>query len=138
MKKNLLVLAVFLMLVMVGCNSKPTLFPLFREINAGVESTNAALADAGLGLHVKYSADGEDALVISYIYEEYQVLTGRDQSEIDDTYAAMLDFYGASTFIPSFFEKFEEDAGIILKCIRAQFVNADGTVIYSQDYYNTK
>ena len=31
-----------------------------------------------------------------------------------------------------------EDAGVILKYIRVQFVNADGTIIYSQDYDDTE
>ena len=93
MKKNLLVLFVALLLVMVGCSSKSTLSKWVDsdEVAAVQEQINAAYAEAGLGLRVKFSADSEDVLVFSYIYD-----------------------------------------------IRVQCVNSDGTVIYSQEYVNTK
>ncbi len=140
MKKNLLVLVVVLMLVMVGCSSKPSLSKWVDsdDVSAVEEQINAAYAEAGLGLRVKFSADGEDILVFSCIYEEYQNLTGRDQSEIDATFAEELNFLGMSTNMASIFEECEEATGIALKYIRVQCVNADGTIIYSQDYYNTK
>ncbi len=140
MKKNLLVLVVVLMLVMVSCGSKPTLSKWVDsdEVSAVEEQINAAYADADLGIRVKFSADSEDILVFSCIYEEYQILTGRDQSEIDAAYAEELNSLGMSTNMASIFEGCEEATGITLKCIHVQCVNADGTVIYSQDYYDTK
>lgn len=143
MKKNLLVLVVIFtlaMTVMAGCG-KPTLSEWVAEsdeIAAGEEESNAALADAGLGLRIKYSADGEDVLVLSYIQEEYQTLSGYSQREMETMFVDELNFLGVSARIPSLFDACEEETGIILKCIRVQCVNADGTVIYSQDYYDTK
>lgn len=70
--KKLFVLVVTVMLVMVGCGSKPTLAELVEsdEVVAGEEAANAELAKSGLGLRLKYSADGEDVLVLSYIFED--------------------------------------------------------------------
>lgn len=140
MKKNLFVIVIAVMLVLAGCGSKPTLAQLVEsdDVVAGEEETNAALAEAGLGIHFQYSADGEDVLVLSYIYEEYQYLIGRNQSEIDAEFAEMLNNLGTSANMDSLFEDCEEITGIPLKCIRAQFVNADGTVIYSQEYVDIK
>ena len=137
--KKLFVLVTVIMLVMVGCGSKPTLSKWVDsdEVVAAEELSNAELADGGLGLSVKFSADGEDILVLDYIYEQYQNLTGRNQSEIDAAYADELNLLGMSTNIVPIFEECEEATGITLKCIRVRFVNADGTVIYSQDYVNT-
>ncbi len=139
MKKNLLVLVVVLMLIMAGCGSKPTLSQFLESdvVATGEEETNSELANAGLKIRVKYSADGEDILVISYIHEEYQSLAGLEQDEIAAKYAKEISSFGTATFTPSLFKACKEDAGITLKCIRVQCVNADGTVIYSQDYYDT-
>ncbi len=140
MKKNLLVLVVVLMLVMVGCGSKPTLSQYLESdvVVAGEEETNSEFANAGLKIRVKYSAEGEDVLVISYIHEEYQILDGLDEGEVAAKYAEEISSFGIATFAPSLFKACKEDADITLKYIRVQCVNADGTVIYSQDYYNTK
>lgn len=140
MKKSLFLVVAVVMLVMVGCGSKPTLSQWVNsdDVASGEEEINAAYADAGLGLHVKFSADGEDILVFSCIHEEYQNLTGRTQNEIDSTFAEELDALGMSANIASIFEICEEATGITPKCIRVQCVNADGTIIYSQDYVNTK
>lgn len=80
----------------------------------------------------------EDVLVFSCIYEEYQILAGSNQSEIDAAFADELNSLGMSTNMSSIFEECEEAVGITLKCIRVQCVNVDGTVMYSQDYVNTK
>lgn len=140
MKKNLFVLVVVVMLVMVGCGSKPTLSQWVNsdEVAAGEEEINTLYAEAGLGLRVKFAADGEDILVFNCIHEQYQNLTGRSQSEIDAAFANELDALGMSTNVVSIFETCEKSTGITLKCIRVQCVNADGTVMYSQEYVNTK
>lgn len=140
MKKNLFVLAVALILVMTGCGSKPTLAQLVEsdDVVAGEEEANAAFAEAGMGLRVKYSADGEDILVLSYIYENYQNLAGRTQSEIDAEYAEKMDDLGTSLSVAPLFEETRKATDITLKCIRVQFVNADGTIIYSQEYVDIK
>ena len=140
MKKNLFVLVVALMLVMTGCGSKPTLAQLVEsdDVVAGEEEANAAFAEAGMGLRVKYSADGEDILVLSYIYENYQNLAGRTQSEIDAEYAEKMDDLGTSLSVAPLFEETRKATDITLKCIRVQFVNADGTIIYSQEYVDIK
>lgn len=140
LKKNLFVLVVAVMLVMVGCGSKPTLAELLEsdEVVAGQESANAELAKSGLGLRLKYSADGEDILVFSYIFEDYIPLAGLDQSDIDAEFSGVLsNLYGAAN-LDGFFTECEEKTGTPLKCIRMQIVNADGTVIYSQEYLNTQ
>lgn len=140
MKRNLFVLVVTLMLLMVGCGSKPTLSQWVDsdDIAAVEELTNEELAGSGLGLRIKFSADGEDILVCSYIYEQYRQLDGMSQSEIDAAYAEQVNLMGLSRNMPAIFEECETATDIALKCIRIQFVNADGTVIYSQDYMNTK
>lgn len=140
MKRNLFVLAVVLMLVIAGCGSKPTLAELVEsdDVVAGEEEVNASFAESGIGLRLKYSADGEDILVLSFVYEEYQNLLGRTQSEIDAEYVGQLNNLGLSANLDSLFEECEKTAGITLKCIRIQLVNADGTVICSQEYVDTK
>lgn len=140
MKKNLFVLIVAVMLVMVGCSSKPTLSQWIGsdDIAAAEEQINTAYAEANLGLHVKFSADGEDILVFNCIYEQYINLDGYSQNEIDATFAEKLSSLGMSANTSTIFEECEKATGITLKCIRVQCVNADGTIIYSQDYVNTK
>ncbi len=140
MKKNLIVLVAAFMFLMSSCGSKPTLSQWVDsdDVAAVEEQINTAYADAGLGLYVKFSADDEDVLVFSCIYEQYQNLAGRNQNEIDAAFAEELNSLGMSANMTSIFEECEEATGITLKCIRVQCVNADGTVIYSQDYVNTK
>ena len=67
MKKNLFVLVAAFMFLLASCGSKPTLSQWVEsdEVAAVEEEINAAYADAGLGLSVKFSADGEDVLVFS-------------------------------------------------------------------------
>lgn len=140
MKKILSILIIASMLAMAGCSSKLTLAELVEseDVVTGEEETNAALAEAGLGIHIKYSADGEDILVLAYIYDEYQNLNGRSQSEIDAEFAEKFNNLGTSANLDSLFEECEEATGKPLKCIRAEFINADGTIIYSQEYVDTK
>lgn len=140
MKKDLFVLMAALVLVMVGCGSKPTLSKWVKgdDIAAAKEEIDSMYAESGLGLHVQFSADGEDVLVFSYIYDEYRQLAGYSQSEIDATFADELNRLGTGLNMTSLFEECEKATGIALKRIRVQCVNADGTVIYSQDYMNTK
>lgn len=138
MKKNLFVLFVAVMLVMAGCGSKPTLAQWVNseEVADNEEAISEGFADAGLGFHAKFSADGEDILVFSCIYEQYQMLAGLNQSEIDAVFSEKLDSLGLR--LTRIFDACEKATGITLKCIRVRFVNADGTVIYSQDYVDTK
>lgn len=140
MKKKWFVLVVAVMLVMVGCGSKPTLAEWVEsdDIVDAENLTNEELAASGLGIRAKYSADGEDILVISYIFDQYQQLNGLDQNEINTAYAEELNNMGTSRNLSAIFVGCEENTGITLKCIRVQFVNADGTVIYSQEYLDTK
>lgn len=139
-EKNLFVLVVAVMLVMAGCGSKPTLEELVEsdEVVAGEESANAELAKSGLGLRLKYSADGEDVLVLSYIFEDYQQLAGLDQSDIDARFSGLLSNLSGAANLDGFFKECEETTGTPLKYIRIQIVNADGTVIYSQEYLDTR
>ena len=140
MKKNVLVLAFVFMVVLVGCGSKPTLAELVEsdEVVAGEEAANAELAKSGLGLRLKYAADGEDVLVFSYIFEDYQQLAGLNQSDIDAEFSGMLSNLSGAANLNAFFKECEETTGTPLKCIRMQIVNADGTVIYSQEYLDTQ
>lgn len=141
MKKNLLVLIVTVMLVLAGCGSKkPTLSEYLNseDVVAGEEQTNEYLAASGLGLSFKYSADGEDILMMTFIYEQYQSLIGFSQSEIDAAYAEQINNMGLTGNMSVLFDACEEATGIPLKCIRIQFVNSDGSVIYSQDFVDTK
>ena len=140
MKKNLFVLIGTVILLMVGCGSKPTLSQWVDsdDVATAEELTNEEFAESGLGIHAKFSADGEDIFVISYIYEEYRYLAGRDQSEIDAIFSEELNSLGVSANLPTVFDECEKATGITLKCIRMQCVNADGTIMYSQDYVDTK
>lgn len=76
--------------------------------------------------------------MFSYIYEQYENLAGLNQSEIDATFAEESDSLDTSANMTSIFEECEKATEITLKYIHVQCVNADGTVIYSQDYVNTK
>lgn len=138
--KKLFVLVVTVMLVMVGCGSKPTLAELVEsdEVVAGEEAANAELAKSGLGLRLKYSADGEDVLVLSYIFEDYQQLAGLNQSDIDTKFSGMLSNLSGAANLDGLFKECEETTGTPLKCIRMEIINADGSVLYSQEYVNTE
>ncbi len=138
--KKMFVIVFAVMLVMVGCGSKPTLAELLEsdEVVAGAEAANAELAKSGLGLRLKYSADGEDVLVFSYIFEDYIPLAGLEQSDIDAEFSGVLSNLNGAANLDGFFKECEEKTGTPLKCIRMQIVNADGTVIYSQEYLDTQ
>lgn len=132
MKKNLLILVVAVMLVMAGCGSKPTLSEWVdgSDVTTAEEQINAAYA--GAGLHAEFSAEGEDILVFSCIYDEQLDLSGTDQSDIDAAFASQLS--GLSSTMTPMFDECEKATGVTLQCIRVQYVNADGTVIYAQDF----
>lgn len=140
MKKKWFVLVSVVMLVMVGCGSKPTLAELVEsdEVVAGEEAANAELAKSGLGLRVKYSADGEDVLVLSYIFEDYKQLAGLNQSDIDSEFSGMLSNLNGAANLDALFKECEETTGTPLKCIRMEIINADGAVLYSQEYLDTQ
>lgn len=142
MKKNLLVfvLTVVFMLVMAGCGSKPTLSEWVESGDAAdnVEQMNTAYAEDGTGLHIKLSAEGEDVLVFSYIFEEYQLTTESGQNGMNMELANLLSYLSTSVDVNPIFEDCKEATGITLKYIRVQCVNADGTVIDSREHYYTK
>lgn len=139
MKKKWFILVSVVMLVMTGCGSKPTLAELIEsdEVAAGVEEANVALADSGLGVHLKYSADGDDVLVLSYVFEDYQQLAGLSQSDMESEFSWMLSNLSGAANFDGLFKECEEKTGIPLKCIRMEIVNVDGAVLYSQEYVNT-
>ena len=138
MKKISLVLSVILMLLMVGCG-KPSLSKWVEsgDVADNVEQINAAYEEEGLGLHVKLSAEGEDVLVFSYIFEEYQ-LTPESTPDGNAALDNMLSYLGTSVDVNPIFEECEEATGITLKYIRVQCINADGTIIDSQEHYYTE
>lgn len=140
MKKKWFILFSVVMLVMTGCGSKPTLAELVEsdEVVAGEEAANAELANSGLGLRLKYSADGEDVLVLSYIFEDYQQFAGLNQSDIGTEFSGMLSNLSGAANLDALFTECEEKTGTPLKCIRMEIVNADGVFLYSQEYMNTK
>jgi len=134
MKKKLLILVVAVMLVLAGCGSKPTLSEWVdgAEVTAAEDVINAQYA--GSGLRAEFSADGEDILVFSCIYEEQLDLSSYSQSEIDDAFNTQLEQSGLDSTMGDLFDECEKATGVSLQCIRIQYVNADGTVIYSKDY----
>lgn len=138
--KNLLVCVVVIMLVMVGCGSKPTLSKWVDsdEVVDNIEQINAEYAEDGTGLYVKLSAEGEDVLVFSYVFEEYQLVTEVGQNGMSAELADLLSYLSTSVDVNPIFEQCEEATGITPKYIRVQCVNADGTVIDSQEHYYTK
>ena len=140
MKKNLIALVVVLTLVMAGCSSKPTLSKWIGsdDVVGEVEQINAAYAEEGLGLHVKISAEGEDVLVYSYIFEEQQLTNESGQNGTNAALGNLLSYLDTSVDMNPIFEECEEATGITLKYIRVQCLNADGTVIDSKDHYYTK
>lgn len=140
MKKNILVLAFVFMLIMVGCGSKPTLSEWVDsdDVADNVEQINSAYAEEGTGLHVKLSAEGEDVLVFSYIFEEFQLTAENGQNGMNMELTNLLSYLGTSVDVNPIFEQCEEATGKMPKYIRVQCVNADGTVIDSQEHYYTK
>lgn len=140
MKKILSVCIVILMLVMVGCSSKPKLSDWVGsdDVANNVAQINAEYAESGTGLHVKLSADGDDVLVFSYIFDEFQLVPEDGQTGMNPELSNLLIYLSTSVDVNPIFEQCEEDTGITLKYIRVQCVNADGTVIDSQEHYYTK
>lgn len=95
MKKNVLILAFIFMLLMVGCGSKPTLSKWVDsdEVAENVEQINSAYAEEGTGLHVKLSAEGEDVLVFSYIFEEFQLTDENGQNGMNMELTNLLSYW---------------------------------------------
>lgn len=140
MKKILIVCVVVFMLVMVGCGSKPTLSEWVAgdEVADNIEQINAEYEQSGTGLRVKLSAEGDDVLVFSYIFEEFQLVPEDGQDGMNVQLANLLSYLSTSVDVNPIFEQCEEATGITLKYIRVQCLNADGTVIDSQEHYYTK
>jgi len=132
MKKNLLILVTAVMLLLAGCGAKPTLAEWVDgdEITETENQLNT-LYD-GSGVHAEFSAEGDDVLVFSCIYEQQLDFSGVTQEQIDSTFSSQLD--ALSSAMTPIFAECKNETGIELSCIRIKFVNADGTVIYSKDF----
>ena len=131
MKKKLLILIASVMLVLAGCGSKPT---LAEWVNSEiVTSYEEEFNSQGEGiLHAKFSTDGDDVLVFSCIYDEQIPIDESTQSALNEYFSAM-----SGTLDDAMSEMFtacENEISGKLSCIRIEYVNADGTVVYSYDY----
>lgn len=132
MKKKLLILVTAIMLALAGCGAKPTLAEWVEteEVTSIEDQLNTLYASAGL--RAEFSAEGDDILVFSCIYEQQLDFGSTSKEEIDAAFKPQLEAL-SSTMTP-IFDACESEIGVTLSCIRVQFVNADNTVIYSYDF----
>lgn len=77
-------------------------------------------------------------MVFSYIFEDYQFITENGQNGIDFIVADLLGYLDTSVDVTPIFEECEKATGITPKYIQVRCLNADGTIIHSQDHYYTK
>lgn len=132
MKKKLLILITAIMLVLAGCGAKPTLAQWVDGDDITSVETELNSMYAGTGIRAEFSAEGSDVLVFSCIYEQQLDFSGSSQEEINTTFSQQLNVL--STAMTPIFDACKSETGIDLSCIRIKFVNADGNVIYSQDF----
>lgn len=137
MKKKMLVVALFTAMTMAfgGCGSKPASQVLSEwvesdEVSSFEDTINSAFA--GQGIHAEFSSEGDDILVFSCIYDEQVDLSEVTQEQIDEAFSTQLSAMSAS--ITPLFDSFKAETGLDLSCIRVNYINADESVIYSQDF----
>lgn len=136
MKKKLLIVVAALTLAFGGCGaSKPAAEVLSEwvesdEVTTFEETINSQFA--GTGVHAEFSAEGDDILVFSCIYDEQVDFSGVSQEDIDAAFSSQLSAL-SSTMTP-LFTAFESESGLELSCIRLKYINADGTEIYTYDF----
>lgn len=136
MKKKLLILVAAVTLAFTGCGaSKPANEVLAEwvesdEVTTFEDTINSQFA--GTGVRAEFSSEGDDVLVFSCIYEEQVDFSGVTQEQIDELFSSQLDALGSS--MTPLFDAFESESGLTLSCIRVKYVNADGSLVYSQDF----
>ena len=132
MKKSFLILVTAIMFVLAGCGSKPTLFEWVNGKDiAEVESTaNATYASANITVDI--SADGEDILVYTMVYDKdaYATLGDMEQDAIDEYFNSQIETLKGG-MLPMF-DACKQELDIELKAVRVEYV-WDGKVLWSYD-----
>lgn len=133
MKKKLSkVLAICLVVIMAlsitACSKSTTLADWVKsdEVTTLVDSM------ATDGMKIEFKADGEDVLVMCYTYEEQIDLSDEEtKNTVVEYFDQALDAQ-TSTFT-NMRDEINKEYKLNVKTVRIQYVNADGTEIYSKD-----
>ena len=162
MKKKLpnLAAALMLMLVLAGCGGKPIMNERAENdevISAGdvsgassvytlaqwVESDRVKSAEDTInaysdftGMRAEFDAEGDDILIINCFYVKQLNLDGLDQEELETYFSSALS--DISSTMDPLFTTCQEATDVKLQCVRVNYVNADGTMVYTYDFPNTK
>lgn len=100
------------------------------ENRTALEDTlNNMFASSGMTFSV--TVEEPDTMVYNYQYTEQLDLNGASQEDIDATYSASLD--AAVATVISDINTYRDTYDLPLTTIRMTYLNADGSLIYSQD-----
>lgn len=133
-KKLSKVLALCLVVVMAfsitACKKANTLADWVKsdEVTTVVDS----LSGTAEGMTIEFKADGEDVLVMSYTYEEQVDLSDEETKKAVEAYFEQALTAQSSTFT-NMRDQINEQYKLNVKTIRIEYLNADGSVIYTQD-----
>lgn len=160
LKKGLLHLVVVLIFILSGCNGRSVLNEwavngdaiLSEDVSKAafvnalarwVESDRLTSAEdtinaasAFTGMRAEFAIEGDDILVINCIYVKQIELNDLAQERLEIYFPDALN--GISSTIASIFTTCEEATGVKLQCVRVNYVNADGTMVYTYDFLNTR
>lgn len=135
MKKKLTkVLASCLVVIMAcsitACSKKTTLAEWVKsdEVKTVIDS----IASSAEGMKIEFKADGEDVLVMSYTYEEQLDLSDEEAKKTVEEYFDSALEQQASTFT-NMRDEINKEYKLNVKTIRIEYINADGTMIFSKD-----
>lgn len=104
------------------------------RLTSAEDTINAA--SAFTGMRAEFAIEGDDILVINCIYVKQIELNDLAQERLEIYFPDALN--GISSTIASIFTTCEEATGVKLQCVRVNYVNADGTMVYTYDFLNTR
>ena len=87
-------------------------------------------------MRAEFAIEGDDILVINCIYVKQIELNDLAQERLEIYFPDALN--SISSTIASIFTTCEEATGVKLQCVRVNYVNADGTMVYTYDFLNTR
>lgn len=135
MKKKLTkILASCLVVVMAcsitACSKKTTLAEWVKsdEVKTVIDS----IASSAEGMQIEFKADGEDVLVMCYTYDEQLDLSDEEAKKTVEEYFDSALEQQASTFT-NMRDEINKEYKLSVKTIRIEYINADGTMIFSKD-----
>ena len=113
-----------------ACSKKTTLAEWVKsdEVKTVIDS----IASSAEGMKIEFKADGEDVLVMSYTYEEQLDLSDEEAKKTVEEYFDSALEQQASTFT-NMRDEINKEYKLNVKTIRIEYINADGTMIFSKD-----